>query len=207
MRKIFLFTLCLLLTSCAKYTISGVRNSNISIDDLKDMQYKISNTSVKYNDQNDRRFAVEEDDLIRSLRTGLRKNFYKNQLPDGDGETMNLSIKIITEDKHEVIPGCSKTDNTGFGYYYLPRKYRILGLGGLNFGSSMTTACYADNTYYNLIITGTRQNNDNNDVLFETKLNYKDKIADTKQRTKELKNMINKATEYIGANIADRISR
>ena len=90
MRKIFLFTLCLLLTSCAKYTISGVRNSNISIDDLKDMQYKISNTSVKYNDQNDRRFAVEEDDLIRSLRTGLRKNFYKNQLPDGDGENMNI---------------------------------------------------------------------------------------------------------------------
>ena len=175
-------------------------------NDLKTMNYKINKTSVKYNDQKDRPFATEEKDFLFALDKGMKKNFYKKSQPNEE-KTMNLSIKIVTNDKHEIIPHCSKTDGMHYGYYFPIRinGWRLFGLGGIGNGSSKTTACQEDNTYYYVTIIGTQDNKD--DVLFETKLNYKDNMANTKQRNKELKNMIDKATRHIGANIADRIKR
>lgn len=203
---ILLFMLCIMLSSCSsKYTISGVRNSNVSIEELKTMNYKINKTSVKYNDQKNRPFAVEEEGFILALNKGMKKNFYKKSKPNEE-KTMNLSIKIVTNDKHEIIPHCSKTDGMHYGYYHPIRIGGwLFGLGGIGAGGTTTTACQEDNTYYDVTITGAQD--DKNDVLFETKLNYKGNMVNTKKRNKELKNMIDKATKHIGANIADRIKR
>ncbi len=207
MKRVLLFVLCLSFTSCAKYTISGIRNDNISINDLKNMRYKIDSTSIKYNDQDERRFAVEESEFMMALEKGLKKNFYKKHIPE-DGEIMDLSIKIITDDKHEMIPNCYHTSGMNYGYHPFYRR-GLLTLGGLGLGSSSydTTACHEDNTYYDVIITGTRHSENGKEVLFETKLKYKDDMANTKKRNKELKNMLNRVTQHIGENIADRISR
>ena len=91
-----------------------------------------------------------------------------------------------------------------YGYYQPVRVNGwSFGIGGSD--STIAMSCQEYNTYYNVTLIGTQDNEEN--VLFETKLNYKDHIANTKKRNKELKNMINKATRYIGANIADRIIR
>ena len=189
----------LFLSSCATYDLNSKRSDNITDSQIKSMKFgQVTNYTISHNNAAARNFAVEESDLKKAFDDGVNANFVKSLNANGS-DILDLKLNITTRDaEKEVVPceSSSSTSSSGLGW-----------VGALvQVGSALYNAnrvCTADSTYYNVVVNGTKRGTNEN--LFETEISHKTSLVSQEKRYKELKNIIERITKYIGVNKAEKV--
>ena len=189
----------LLLSSCATYDLNSKRSDNITDSQIKSMKFgQVTNYTISHNNAAARNFAVEESDLKKAFDDGVNANFVKSLNANGS-DILDLKLNITTRDaEKEVVPceSSSSTSSSGLGW-----------VGALvQVGSALYNAnrvCTKDFTYYNVVVNGTKRGTNEN--LFETGISHKTSLVSQEKRYKELKNIIERITKYIGVNKAEKV--
>ena len=189
----------LFLSSCATYDLNSKRSDNITDNQIKSMKFgQVTNYTISHNNAAARKFAVEESDLKKAFDDGVNANFVKSLNANGS-DILDLKLNITTRDaEKEVVPceSSSSASSSGLGW-----------VGALvQVGSALYNAnrvCTNDFTYYDVVVNGTKRGTNEN--LFETKINHKTSLVSQEKRYKELKNIIDRITKYIGVNKAEKV--
>ena len=189
----------LFLSSCATYDLNSKRSDNITDSQIKSMKFgQVTNYTISHNNATARNFAVEESDLKKAFDDGVNANFVKSLNANGS-DILDLKLNITTRDaEKEVVPceSSSSTSSSGLGW-----------VGALvQVGSALYNAnrvCTNDFTYYDVVVNGTKRGTNEN--LFETEISHKTSLVSQEKRYKELKNIIERITKYIGVNKAEKV--